>query len=46
MDRFENHVLLDFAFTNTNANQSYLGEDNLLSGYFIRVVGDQHSSAL
>ena len=32
MNRFENHVLLDFAFTHTEA---YPGKDNILSGYFI-----------
>ena len=37
MDRFENHVLLDFAFTNkkTNTQKSNPGKDNILSGYFI-----------
>ena len=32
MDRFKNHVLLDFAFT--NKHDSYPGKDNTLSVYF------------
>ena len=38
MGRFENHVLLVLAFTNTqkhkHKHESYLEKDNILSGYF------------
>ena len=38
MDRFENHVLLEFAFTNKKTQKtktkSNPGKDYILSGYF------------
>ena len=38
MDRFENHVLLDVAFTHIQTQESYPGKDNTLSGYFIKAL--------
>ena len=34
MDRLENRVLLDFAFTNTNTQKSNHGRDNILPDIF------------
>ena len=36
MGRFDNHMLLDYAFTKKKKHVYYLGKDNISSGYFIR----------